>query len=150
MNIVCMCDDVCQFELVQRRTRVLATLCGFEVCENVVEAATRIQARARGYILRADKFLCECALRTLLKASRGFVQRRRFQTRRASAVAIQKKFRNYRIRQSPLYNALFMLREERKRVIDLEILVLKMCDIQSSTRTASIMTSGFQIKNLFS
>ena len=99
--IVCCCDERdCRYSLLTKRNHVLATLCGIEKHRYVETAATKIQARVRGIILRGDKADFDRAYLLLINLARTFAAKRRFQKMKRASIVIQRVVRGHIVRQS--------------------------------------------------
>ena len=99
--VVCCCDERdCRYSLMSKRNHVLASLCGLEKHLYVETAATKIQARVRGMILRGDKVVFDRAYLLLMSSARTFVARKRFQKLKKSSIVVQRFARGFQVRQS--------------------------------------------------
>lgn len=148
-TMISLIDEETELHLLRQRNRVLAALCGLELDAEVEFAAGAIQEKARARIQkketrrlhtafhrfrgRADAI---CAATALLhfsfcrfqKACMGCAKER-------SATIVQAHARGMYVRNMPAIRLLWKLREERKRVIDLELSILFLQKHQKSRRS---------------
>ena len=148
-TMISIIDEETELHLLRQRNRVLAALCGLELDAGVEFAASSIQEKARARIQRkatrqlhvafhrfrgrVDEICAATALLHLSfcrfqKACMGFAKER-------SAAIVQAHVRGMNVRKMPAIRLLWKLREERKRVIDLELSILFLQKHQKSRRS---------------
>jgi len=113
-----ICCDESHLKKLEDRIYVLNVICGFQKDDKIMQQICKIQstykkhfqvrimsiiklqARARGWILRLDKFLCNRAIQLIQERAKKYIQ---FKKQTRSATFIQKTFRthNLKIKISP-------------------------------------------------
>ena len=125
MSVVVIDDESA---LLSQRVGLLEALVGWRQHPPaaVHDATVRVQAAARGRLLRRDRDACERAMRTMLAIARGFLARSRLQRLRRGAVLVQARARGRLTRASPVCRVLRRYLRERENSTQLELLTLRL------------------------
>ncbi len=120
MEVVCYYDiDHC---LLQRRTQVLSSVCGFKVYPEVVSATKYIQVHARTFLAHKHKRMLKTAMTNFSLNTRRFRQRHE----RSAVIRIQKMYRTHLVHTSTVGRLLKKIRSEQDNTMRLELLILSL------------------------
>ena len=121
-------DYMGRIRLLKQRNDVLTVLCWGANTETtyVVDAAVRIEAQVRVFILRKDERDFHRILKSVLSLARTKVQHLRFLRMKKSAIEIQCAVRGFLTRRLTVCKALATIKELRRELMSLELVLLRM------------------------
>jgi hypothetical protein len=116
-----ICDTM---ELLRRRNRVLAVLCGFMKDEKLERSVILIQSVARGFISRRDNAMYHEFVKILLTQFKSMLTRRHFVRARRACIKIQSMVRGRIVRSMAISRAMRRMLDYHRTQTSLEKMVL--------------------------
>ena len=118
----------------RKQNEMMSTLCGLKQFPHILNAAVRIQAFMRGWILRRDKYEFDKSVSIYLRNCRMFLARQRFTRLKNAVLTIQSHFRGFCKRKIPVAKAIVLMSKYKNDIMKLQALTLRLTSMICATQ----------------